>query len=170
MPPMSIGKADVRKNSKSCWKQSFRNSRSYPLRFVRTSPSSILGKAKYFLTFTDDKSCKTWIYFLQTKSQTFEFDPLRCTRIAQRGLIKSNRSVHSNLSTKFSKCICFFITCSIPRIFFSIIPNSFTNFISSISLWSILLLWPFNKKFPEYLTSQVHIGLMISIFGQLMMR
>jgi len=35
-------------------------------------PVQSLGKAKYFLTFTDDKSRKTWIYFLQTKSQTFE--------------------------------------------------------------------------------------------------
>ena len=31
-----------------------------------------LEKAKHSLTFTDDKSCKIWIYILQTKRQTFK--------------------------------------------------------------------------------------------------
>ena len=29
-------------------------------------------RAKYFLTFTDNKPCKTWIYSLQFKSQTLK--------------------------------------------------------------------------------------------------
>ena len=35
------------------------------------SPNS-LGGNKYFLTFTDDFSRKTWVYFLKNKSEVFE--------------------------------------------------------------------------------------------------
>jgi transposase InsO family protein len=35
-------------------------------------PVESKGRARYFLTFTDDKSRKTWIYFLHLKSQTLE--------------------------------------------------------------------------------------------------
>ncbi len=35
-------------------------------------PHKSLGGSRYFITFTDDFSRKSWIYFLATKSQAFE--------------------------------------------------------------------------------------------------
>jgi GAG-pre-integrase domain len=47
-----------------------------PLELVHTDicgpikPNSI-GENRYFITFIDDFSCKTWVYFLKQKSEAF---------------------------------------------------------------------------------------------------
>ena len=38
----------------------------------RPISTTALGREKYFSTFIDDHSHKTWIYFLKTKDQVFE--------------------------------------------------------------------------------------------------
>ena len=68
MPPMSLAKIEVRKIPKA-----IENKASKILKVIYSDLAiQSLGKARYFLIFTDNKSRKFWIYFLQIKSQTFE--------------------------------------------------------------------------------------------------
>jgi hypothetical protein len=46
--------------------------KSFMLICVDHFPHKSLGGSRYFITFTDDFSRKSWIYFLATKSQAFE--------------------------------------------------------------------------------------------------
>ena len=56
-----------------------RNSRRarYPLELVHTDlvrPMQVtfIGGSTYFMTFIDDFSCRTWVYFLKSTSEAFD--------------------------------------------------------------------------------------------------
>jgi transposase InsO family protein len=65
------------KQARECFPRSSNSWASKPLQLIHTDlcgPLLVLSLAKteYFLLFTDDYSCKSWIYFLKTKDQAFE--------------------------------------------------------------------------------------------------
>ena len=56
--------------------KNFRRAR-YPLELVHTDlvcPMQVtsIGGSTYFITFIDDFSCRTWVYFLKNKSKAFD--------------------------------------------------------------------------------------------------
>ena len=75
---------------------------SIPLELVHSDlcgplPSASFFGFKYFLTFIDDYSRCTWVYFLNLKSEVFNMF------LAYKALLTSN-TLRSNLNIKFQIC------------------------------------------------------------------